>query len=165
MYQNTPDFSTLVRTRCRIPSTRLIRPFKLQHLHILFTQFKIIYVSILFDPLRRLTLRKRNISLSNTISLAHQPTHIKPHIKTYLLQTPPNQHLRPSLPILFRDFLQTRFFRPLPPHQRTVCFNSDVTFTTPRHDFLAGQPRVDLPLSDIDGDVGICGLDVRFEFV
>jgi hypothetical protein len=123
----------LIITNGRIPTTRLIRPLRLQPLHLLPTQLKIIDISILLDPTRRHTLRQR-----------HKP----------LLQTPAQQNLRPRLAMPLRDLLQGRVFRPLTPNQGTVRFDDDVAGVAPIDDVVTWEPGVQFPLSD--GDSAAC---------
>jgi hypothetical protein len=51
---------------------------------------------------------------------------------------------------MFRhQFLQALFLCPLSPHERTIRLDHDTPFSTPTHDIVPLQPRMQLPLAYI----------------
>lgn len=68
----------------------------------------------------------------------------------YLLQTPPNEDLRRSLPILFPQLLQHRLIGLCVPDKRRVGLHHSPPLLQPIHNIRSRQPRMQLILPDID---------------
>ena len=112
----------------RIPTNRLIDP-RIQRLHLLRRQAKIIQIRILINPTRRHALWQR-----------HKP----------LLQPPPQQYLRRRLTRALCNGLQYGLLQPRALNERAVGFGDDAVGLAPGVNVLAVAPRVPFPLSDAD---------------
>lgn len=69
---------------------------------------------------------------------------------TYLLQTPPNQHLRRCLAILPPQLFQHRLVGLGIPHKRRISLYHSPSLLQPVHNIRPRQPRMQLILPDID---------------
>lgn len=127
----------------RIPRTNLI-PIHLQPLHILLAQLKVKHLRVLLNPRRRNRFRQRNKALFVSLTIS------KRSVGKYLLQTPPNQHLRRRLAILPTQLFQNRLFSPLVPHNRTISLHDCPAEHQPANNIVPRKPRVQLVLSNLD---------------
>lgn len=131
-------------TDSRVPRTRGIRTGKLQALHVVGIELKIINFGILIDARRGHALGQGDIAL---------------------LQTPPQQDLGPGLSVFLAQGLQNLFVGALTADDGAVGLEGDVALLAPLDDVVAGQPGVDLPLADVDGAAVAGRLDVLLELV
>ena len=81
----------------------------------------------------------------------------------HLLQAPSNQDLRPRLPVLLCQFLEDWFLRPQTPDYGTIRFDHNAPFLAPLDDIVPLQPRMQLPLSNIQRAADF--FHVGFEFI
>lgn len=82
--------------------------------------------------------------------------------ETYLLQAPPQQDLSRLLSILLHHLLHLRIIEPLTPHNRTICFENNISLLTPLHNVRSRQPRMKLPLPNTDFAAGTRLLAIEF---
>lgn len=123
------DIPSLVMTNSGIPSAGSIRVWKVQALHILGIELEIVDLGVLVDAGGRDALGQRDITL---------------------LQTPSQQDLSPRFTVFLAQRRQDLFVGPLAAHNGTVGLDDDVSLLRPLDDVVTRQPRVDLPLTDVD---------------